>query len=336
MTAFSLNWTRNEARNSTVLKRAVMVLGMALAGPVLATDGLEPLASFLETNGIKVDRATAFQAATEAFLKAVDPGARFCTADEAAALRAEGPGITTGLVATALLPTLEAVELWPEELAYVKVRGLRKGGGTELLSHLKGLSNQAGIIVDLRGTDGSDLDAVVELVSPFSCPGEALFTIQDSRGATLATRTAAERPPLKAAIMVLTDRETRGAAETLAALWQGCPGIMLIGTATRGDSRVRDILTLPDGRLLYVVTHRVVPVQGGDYEGRGVVPDVEVTTPVVAGGTPLQETRVSNNPVSAKSIQDRELMIRVDGDAVLRRATDVLLGLRALNGYGHR
>ncbi len=321
-----------------MLKRAVIVLGLALlAGPVRATDGLESLAAFLETNGLRVDRTQAFQGALDGFLKVLDPGARFCTEAEALALRADGlggAGAVTGRVATTTLPTLEAVELWPEEIAYLKVRGLRQGSGVELLAHLKGLAHPFGIIVDLRGADGFDLESVVELVSPYRCPGESLFTLQDARGTPRATPTALEREPIKANIMVLTDRDTRGAAETLAALWRNCPGIMLIGAATRGDSHVRDLLALPDGRLLFIVTRRLVPVGTDDYEARGVAPDVGVAA--VPGGTQFEESRASGKPLSAKSIQDRELMLRVDGDAVLRRATDLLLGLRALEGYGHR
>ena len=314
-----------------------MVLGMALAGPVLATDGLDPLASFLETNGVLVDRALAFQGATEGFLKALDPGARFCSAEEAAALRADGMGMSgaaTGTVAVSTLPTLDSVELWPEEIAYLKVRGLRQGSGAELLAHLKGLSSTSGIIVDLRGADGFDLGSVVDLASTCRDPGDALFTLQDTRRVTVATLSAVEREPLNAAILVLTDRDTRGAAETLAALWRGCPGIMLIGTATRGDSRVREILTLPDGRLLVIVSRRVVPVAAADYETKGVAPDLTVAA--MAGGATGEDVRLSSKPLSEKSTRDRELMLRVDGDTVLRRATDILLGLRALNGYGYR
>lgn len=315
-----------------------MVLGMALAGPVLATDGLDPLASFLETNGVLVDRALAFQGATEGFLKALDPGARFCSAEEAAALRADGMGMSgaaTGTVAAvSLLPTLDSVELWPEDLAYLKVRGLRQGSGAELLAHLKGLSSTSGVIVDLRGADGFDLGSVVELASVCHEPGDALFTLQDTRGVPVATLSAGEQAPLKTVILVLTDRDTRGAAETLAALWRGCPGIMLIGTATRGDSRVRDILTLPDGRLLVMFSRRVVPVTAADYEKKGVAPDVTVAA--TAGGAAGEDVKLSAKPLSEKSTRDRELMLRVVGDDVLRRATDILLGLRALNGYGYR
>jgi C-terminal processing protease CtpA/Prc len=315
-----------------------MVLGMALAGPVLATDGLDPLASFLETNGVLVDRALAFQGATEGFLKALDPDARFCSAEEAAALRADGMGMSgaaTGVVAAvSTLPTLDSVELWPEEIAYLKVRGFRQGSGAELLAHLKGLSSTSGVIVDLRGADGFDLRSVVDLASPCHCPGDPLFTLQDTRGVTVATLPADDQDPPKAVILVLTDRDTRGAAETLAALWRGCPGIMLIGTATRGDSRVREILTLPDGRLLVIVSRRVVPVAAADYERKGVAPDLTVVA--MAGGATGEDVRLSAKPLSEKSTRDRELMLRVDGDTVLRRATDILLGLRALNGYGYR
>jgi hypothetical protein len=56
----------------------------------------------------------------------------------------------------------------------------------------------------------------------------------------------------------------------------------------------------------------------------------------MAGGTAGEDVRMSAKPLSEKSTRDRELMLRVEGDDILRRATDILLGLRALNGYGYR
>ena len=314
--------------------RFIMFLLLGSACSVRATDGLDQLSAFLEEQGVLVDRTQAVRGAVEGLLKAVDPEARLCTPAEAAAWHEQWEG-RSGVTGSAMTQTVEAVELWPEDIAYLKLRGLYKGSGEEVLAHLKALTRRPGVILDLRGTDGTDLQAVIGLASPFYCPGEALLSLADNRGVTLVTNAAIETQPLSSPLMVLTDRDTRCAAETLAALWRGRPGVMLIGNATHGDTRVRDILTLPDGGLLYVAMRRVVPLRGEGYEGKGVKPDVVVAAST--GDDAWSEEEPSNGkPLSAKSVMDRDLMRRVDGDVVLRRATDILLGLRALNGYGER
>ena len=313
---------------------SVIILVLGGACSVRATDGLDRLSTFLEERGVLIDRTQALRGATEGLLKAVDPGARFCSSEEAAALREqwEGhPGASDGV----MTQTVEAVELWPEDIAYLKLRGLYKGSGEEVLAHLRALAGRPGVILDLRGTDGADLQAAVCLASPFYCAGEALLALEDNHGVALVTNTAVEAQSVRSPLMVLTDRDTRCAAETLAALWHGRPGVMLIGSATRGDDRIRDILTLPDGRLLYVATRRVVPFQGEGYEGKGVQPDVVVAASN-GGDAWVDESPSNGKPLSAKSVMDGDLMRRVDGDVVLRRATDILLGLRAINGYGER
>lgn len=312
----------------------VILLVLGGAGSVRATEGLDQLSQFLEANGVLVDRTQALHGATEGLLKAIDPEARICSPEEAAAWRAQWaghPGESEG----GLTQTVAAVELWPEDIAYLKLRGLYAGSGEEVMAHLRALAGRPGVILDLRGTDGSDLQAAIGLASPYYCPGEALLALEDNRGLALATNNAIASPPVRTSIMVLTDRSTCCAAETLAALWHGRPGVMLIGSATHGDTRVRDILTLPDGTLLYVATRRVVPLQGGGYEGTGVQPDVVVAA---SNADPawVEEAPANGKPLSAKAVMDRDLMRRVDGDVVLRRATDILLGLRALNGYGER
>ena len=201
------------------------------------------------------------------------------------------------------------------------------------MGHLRTLSKRAGVIMDLRGTDGADLDAVVALASPFYCSGDVLFRVETRAGAPVETRVAGEGTALKTPLLVLIDHDTRCAAETLVALWNGKPGVMLIGESTRGDTGVRDLLPLPDGRFLYMATKRLVPVATA-YGAKGVCPDVAVDT---KGGsvTPLVHAPGHGRPLSAKSLEDRDLMMRVDSDPVLRRGTDILLALRAIDNHGN-
>lgn len=317
------------------MKRAILLLLLALARSAPASDEVVRLAAFLETNGVMADPAHALEGAVEGLLKAVDPEARFCSAADLEMLSAEGLTVAAGTAATGSVASVEALELWPEDLAYIKVSGLRHGGGEEILAHLRTLAAQCGIIVDLRGANGHDLPSAIGLAAPFRCAGDALLTVRDNSGKVRATYTAPDTAAIKAPLMVLTDRGTRDAAEILAALWRGCPGIMLIGTPTRGDSRIREVLTVPDGRRLLVATGRVVPAHGDSYDGAGVQPDIVVAA---ANGEAMhfRETGRAGRPLSDKSRQNQDLMARVDADAVLRRATDILLGLRALSVHAPR
>jgi len=134
---------------------------------------------------------------------------------------------------------------------------------------------------------------------------------------------------------VLVDAQTSGAAEALAAmLVGGGRGVMLIGAATRGDPAVRELVPLPDGGTAYLATRRLVAADGSVYAGReGIQPAIR------AGGQPsapdYEPPKVPGQP--APSDEEKEslrLRQRVKDDPALRRAVDVLLGLRALNLRG--
>lgn len=309
------------------MKTTLLVLLLVLARAASADD-FAALTAFLETNGLVADRDRAYAGAAEGLLKAIDPEARLIAATNDAAAGA----------ARAITPTsgVDTVELWPEKLAYLKLRALQDGTGEEALAHLRPLSGGYGIIVDLRGAAGTDLASVAALAGLFCCSSQTLFSVQDMTGHVVTNYAAQAETPLKASVMVLIDAGTRQAAETLAAVWRGCSGVMLLGSATTGDNRLRDWLTLPDGRRLYIATRQVVPAVGRAYAGTGIRPDIDVAP---GGGDDLRfrdtHPRMGKK-LSEKSKQDRELMARVDADPALRRATDILLGLRALSIYGQR
>lgn len=303
-----------------------LLLGVVLACPCFAKESLDDILSCLETNGVLVDRAQAVRGGLEGILKSIDPGA--CLGGGHSADLARGGAAVTQAVSS--------VELWSEDIAYLKVEGLVGGCGSEVMNHLKALEGKAGIILDLRGAGGEDLDSIACLAGIERSTAEPLFVITDNQDKPISTNVVKAGVALRAPLMVLVDGRTRLAAEALAALWHGRPGIMLVGCTTAGDVRFREELTLPDGRLITLAMRKIHPLGVAEYEGNGLRPDVEVATVAESGNTMLTSTNAPARPLSAKSENDRELMRRVDNDAVLRRATDILLGLRTLSGYGQR
>ena len=300
------------------------LLAALSAADASSVASLDDVLSCLETNGVLVDRSLAVQLGMEGILKSIDPKACLIT-----------NGVETGDDG-GITQAVQSVEFWPEDIAYLKIRGLVKGSGEELSTRLQSLTRKAGIILDMRAAAGDDLAAVSCLagVARFR-DQDPLFILTDNQGRSLSTNRAVSGLWVDAPLMVLIDGDTRCAAEALVALWRGRPGVMLIGAPTHGDARLRDVVTLPGGQKVTLANRRLIPLCGDSYEGRGVPPDVLVARiQPVAGTAGFDTNHPPGRPLSVKSEQDRDLMKRVESDAVLRRATDILLGLRTLGGYG--
>lgn len=313
--------------HARVLQAALGLLCAVLfAPPCFAAVSLDDILTCLESGGIVTNREQALRGGLTGILKSVDAGARLVPA-----------AATTG--ATEAAKAIHIVELWPEDIAYLKLDALTAGCGPEVTTHLLALKDKAGIVLDLRGAGGDGLDAVSCLAGIGHQSGDPLLIVTDNRGQVLSTNTVTRELVLGVPVMVLIDGGTCGAAEALAAAWRGCAGVMLIGSATRGEACLRSQIILPDGQKAMIASKRLIPIHGEPYAGKGVYPTVEVA----AGQDPQPEAAArpatshqTARPLSRKSEQDRDLMLRVAGDVVLRRATDILLGLRVVNGYGRQ
>lgn len=179
------------------------------------------------------------------------------------------------------------------------------------------------------------LDAVAEIAGLFVPSARTLFTVKDGFDKTLKTYAARDGKPLDRPVMILVDRDTRGAAELLTAILQDCRGVMIIGTPTRGDDRLREPLAVGPDKVLYIAVKRI-EVGKDSYHGHGVKPDISVSP---SGDSVKAKTMTAENDnglfsgLSEQAKQDHALIARIGDDLTLRRATDILLGLKALDLY---
>lgn len=197
-------------------------------------------------------------------------------------------------------------EVLPGQMLFVRVRGDGDGALAEFSRALDAIAPNRiyGVVIDLRGT--TDLPKPVEEFSAFTN----------------------NLSPL----VFLADEETGGEAEMLLA--RGTPEgtSAIVGRETRGDLPRRARLVLADGRVAEWAARPLV-LRGKTYDGtHGVLPDVAV--PREADDKPAyepEEPRLrKGKTLSEEEIEDRALRDRTRHDAVLRAATDLLLGLKAL------
>lgn len=228
-------------------------------------------------------------------------------------------------------PSIEEVEELPRGVGYVKVNGLFSDGGDLARSLVSVATGRVtGVVLDLRAAGGTNQAAVVAAASLFVEPKSVLFRVQTPGGEDLQTVQSEERRSLRIPVMVLIDKRTCGAAELLAAvLGTSGRGVMLIGCPSAGDPGIRDMVPLPVGGYAYVVSRRIVLGDGSVLDGTaGVEPHIVVEEEA-------QEMRVRSHRPLAAEVSDEEkaavrLRERVEGDPVLERAVDVILGLKAL------
>ena len=233
---------------------------------------------------------------------------------------------------------IESAEDLPSGLCYLQLNGVFEGCGRDIVSTLRGWaeSGRVGVIIDLRGADGMDLESAADIAGLFAESGAMLFAVRDMDNQDIEVFKAKAQTILGMPAMVLIDQNTVGAAEILAAvLSDSVRGAMLLGHVTGGDPVVRDWMSLSSGDSLYTVARRIVMADGHSYDGReGVKPDVVLSenAPPVPDYEP--ESAPPGREITEEEKQDKKLRERVKNDPALRRAADVLLGLKALNIRG--
>ncbi len=135
-------------------------------------------------------------------------------------------------------------------------------------------------ILDLRAVSaGSEFDVAADFARRFTPKGKILFTIQKPNAKQERILTSDMDPVFKGILIVLTDSDTCGAAEVLAATLRQNAGAMVIGAETAGAAVEFSDFPLGSDQILRVAVSRVsVPEAGSLFPG-GVKPDISISLP---------------------------------------------------------
>ncbi len=271
---------------------------------------VEALRQTLENHGIEPSHDLADRAAFDALLGLVDPHA-ILLGTNAPPPAESGPGSPE-------------IEEWPEGILYVRPGGFHGSNATAVIRRLGEWHSDsaAGVIVDVRDAGGEALADAAALAGVFVADGTALYDVHDGQDSIIETVRASRAAtiPVLPPVMILIDDRTRRSSEVLAASLREHAGVMLIGSRSRGDAGLREVISLSNTQRVFVATRWVVPSTGDPYDRTGVDPHIEVAD---------DGPRDANPPKPFKDGAE-ELVQRILNDPALSRATDVLLGLKAL------
>jgi hypothetical protein len=166
-------------------------------------------------------------------------------------------------------------------IGYVRVGSLN---AANLQALDKSLSNFAAknvnaLVVDLRASQATtDLPLAAEFAKRFCPKGKTLFTLRKPAGRQDRVFSSDRDPAFRGLVMVLTDGDTIGAAEAIAAALRFYNRALLIGQTTAGRAAEYSDLSLPSGKILHVAVAEMISPDGRALFPEGIKPDLPVDT----------------------------------------------------------
>ena len=135
-------------------------------------------------------------------------------------------------------------------------------------------ANMSGLIIDLRGNPGGNLDVVVDICRELLPQGLIVYT-EDKYG-NRNEFTCDGKKEIDVPLVVLIDGGSASASEIMAGAIKDYGIGTLIGTTTYGKGIVQSILPLGDGSAIKITTSKYYTPNGNNIHKIGIDPDEEV------------------------------------------------------------
>ena len=181
--------------------------------------------------------------------------------------------------APAETPTLFYSEIIGGHIGYVRVGSLNAANLQALDKSVANFAakNVNALIMDLRATPATtDLPLAAEFAKRFCPKGKTLFTLRKPVGHQDRVFSSDRDPAFRGLVMVLTDGDTVGAAEAIAAALRFYNKALLIGQMTAGRAAEYSDLSLPSGKILRVAVAEMVSPEGRPLFPEGIKPDLPI------------------------------------------------------------
>ncbi|MEM9445628.1 MAG: S41 family peptidase [Verrucomicrobiota bacterium] len=172
------------------------------------------------------------------------------------------------------------LELLAHNIAYLRLTSVREQDINDLTSlwpewHEKAI---VGLILDLRFFyEQTDFSLSAKFLSLFVSPNTPLFSVQDS-SSTLSEFDSSSQPlniPAKFPILIVINKDTRGAGELIASYLKKQLNAILLGTETSGEAGLfTSSKKLPSGRYARLAKATAILPDQTDLLGKPIIPDI--------------------------------------------------------------
>jgi len=183
-------------------------------------------------------------------------------------------------------------------VAHLRIRAFRRGTGERAkrtlasLRRAAGSAGLAGIVLDLRGNPGGEVNEALVVADLFVDAG-ILMRTRGRGGRVLREELAhAAGTDTTTPLVVLQDRHSASASELLSAALQENGRAKVVGERSFGKGTVQDVIGMEDGSVLTLTIARYFSPKDHVIDGVGVSPDKHISVSAADSSTGQRDAGV--------------------------------------------
>ena len=169
-----------------------------------------------------------------------------------------------------------AVELEARRLdngiGYIRLNTFQPPLVTQVSSAIRSLGNVSGIIFDVRGNAGGEIEGMPDLF----LKEKALLYLSRSRKGETKIFVDPANDAFRGPLVLLIDQLTGSAGELFAGCLQAIGRATVVGERSPGAVTESDMMPLPNGAIFMYPVAQLATPDGTVLEGHGVVPNIQV------------------------------------------------------------
>lgn len=187
-----------------------------------------------------------------------------------------GKPVNSKLAGFSLYATFES-KILPDNIGYLRFSNFAGFLEPKIKEAIELMKDTRGMIIDLRGNSGGEDEVAINLAGMLFDKETQLMITRTREGDDLYYKAKPKKNPFLHPVVILVDEQSGSASEQFAAGLQEAERAFVIGKTTEGEDLDADLKELPTGAyLLYAYGEPRTP-NGIIIEGRGVIPNLEVT-----------------------------------------------------------
>lgn len=160
-------------------------------------------------------------------------------------------------------------------ICYIQIKQFERFAAGYMSEAMEEIGDSNCFIIDLRNNPGGMVDVAVESVDWLAKKGSATFFNYNGKQDSYST--TSDDKDIKKPVVLLTNEETASAAEIFTAFAkQYGYDVTIVGTKTYGKGIFQNEHNLSDGGVLHYTAGYYTVGNWECYQGKGIVPDVEV------------------------------------------------------------
>ncbi|MBP6979021.1 MAG: S41 family peptidase [Bacteroidales bacterium] len=157
-------------------------------------------------------------------------------------------------------------------IGYIRLNTLQPQFADQISSAIKSMGNVRGIIFDLRGNSGGEIEEIPSLF----LTEKTLIYLKRSRSGEVKVYFDPAKDAFKGPLVLLIDPLSGSASELFAACLQEIGRAVVMGERSPGSVLEMDRMIFRNGAIFMYPVAQLATPEGIVLEGHGVVPDIEV------------------------------------------------------------